>query len=80
MQRVQPVITFLSVERSCLLFAFSSFQDPVDPASTVIVIRSLVPGGIAEKDGTPSNQTNKKDFLLLSSLSQERLSRYASKK
>ena len=51
MQRVQPVITFLSVERSCLLFAFSSFQDPVDPASTVIVIRSLVPGGIAEKDG-----------------------------
>ena len=51
MQRVQPVITFLSVERSCPLFAFSSFQDPVDPASTVIVIRSLVPGGIAEKDG-----------------------------
>ena len=51
MQRVQPVITFLSVERSCLLFAFLSFQDPVDPASTVIVIRSLVPGGIAEKDG-----------------------------
>lgn len=26
-------------------------QDPVDPTSTVIVIRSLVPGGIAEKDG-----------------------------
>ncbi|XP_077903771.1 multiple PDZ domain protein isoform X8 [Ictidomys tridecemlineatus] len=26
-------------------------KDPVDPASTVIVIRSLVPGGIAEKDG-----------------------------
>ncbi|XP_064435346.1 multiple PDZ domain protein isoform X10 [Mirounga angustirostris] len=25
--------------------------DPIDPASTVIVIRSLVPGGIAEKDG-----------------------------
>lgn len=50
-QSVQPVTTFLSVERSCLLFPFSFCQDPVDPASTVIVIRSLVPGGVAEKDG-----------------------------
>lgn len=26
-------------------------QDPVDPAKTVIVIRSLVPDGVAELDG-----------------------------
>lgn len=26
-------------------------QDPLDPAKTVIVIRSLVPGGVAEQDG-----------------------------
>uniref|UniRef100_A0A8B9N9F8 Multiple PDZ domain crumbs cell polarity complex component n=1 Tax=Accipiter nisus TaxID=211598 RepID=A0A8B9N9F8_9AVES len=27
------------------------WSDPVDPANTVIVIRSLVPGGVAEQDG-----------------------------
>ncbi|XP_042637235.1 multiple PDZ domain protein [Orycteropus afer afer] len=32
-------------------FSILDYQDPVDPASTVIVIRSLVPGGVAEKDG-----------------------------
>ncbi|KAM6182197.1 multiple PDZ domain protein [Erethizon dorsatum] len=32
-------------------FSILDYQDPVDPACTVIVIRSLVPGGIAEKDG-----------------------------
>ncbi|XP_054544718.1 multiple PDZ domain protein isoform X2 [Talpa occidentalis] len=32
-------------------FSILDYQDPVDPASTVIVIRSLVPSGIAEKDG-----------------------------
>lgn len=26
-------------------------QDPMDPAKTVIVIRSLVPNGVAEQDG-----------------------------
>lgn len=26
-------------------------QDPLDPAKTVIVIRSLVPNGVAEQDG-----------------------------
>ena len=31
---------------------FVSFlQDPLSPAQTVIVIRSLVPGGVAEQDG-----------------------------
>lgn len=29
----------------------TSPQDPVDPAKTVIVIRSLVPNGVAEQDG-----------------------------
>ncbi|KAL6036657.1 hypothetical protein STEG23_013206, partial [Scotinomys teguina] len=32
-------------------FSILDYQDPIDPASTVIVIRSLVPGGMAEKDG-----------------------------
>ncbi|XP_040613172.1 multiple PDZ domain protein isoform X18 [Mesocricetus auratus] len=32
-------------------FSILDYQDPIDPESTVIVIRSLVPGGIAEKDG-----------------------------
>lgn len=42
---------FPSVKWSCPLCPFTFCQDPVDPASTVIVIRSLVPGGVAEKDG-----------------------------
>ncbi|XP_028910872.1 multiple PDZ domain protein isoform X16 [Ornithorhynchus anatinus] len=32
-------------------FSILDYQDPVDPASTVIVIRSLVSGGVAEQDG-----------------------------
>ncbi|XP_064357648.1 multiple PDZ domain protein isoform X9 [Dromaius novaehollandiae] len=32
-------------------FSILDYQDPVDPANTVIVIRSLVPGGVAEQDG-----------------------------
>ncbi|KAG8130555.1 hypothetical protein E2320_017242 [Naja naja] len=32
-------------------FSILDYQDPVDPINTVIVIRSLVPGGIAEQDG-----------------------------
>lgn len=28
-----------------------SFQDPINPSKTVIVIRSLVPGGVAQTDG-----------------------------
>ncbi|XP_048358557.1 multiple PDZ domain protein isoform X1 [Sphaerodactylus townsendi] len=32
-------------------FSILDYQDPVDPANTVIVIRSLVPGGVAEEDG-----------------------------
>ncbi|XP_060093295.1 multiple PDZ domain protein isoform X19 [Heteronotia binoei] len=33
-------------------FSILDYQDPVDPANTVIVIRSLVPGGVAEQDGS----------------------------
>ncbi|XP_067320499.1 multiple PDZ domain protein isoform X13 [Anolis sagrei] len=32
-------------------FSILDYQDPMDPANTVIVIRSLVPGGVAEEDG-----------------------------
>lgn len=33
------------------VFQFFCVQDPMDPAKTVIVIRSLVPDGVAEQDG-----------------------------
>ncbi|XP_057711139.1 multiple PDZ domain protein [Corythoichthys intestinalis] len=32
-------------------FSILDYQDPLDPAKTVIVIRSLVPDGVAERDG-----------------------------
>ncbi|KAG7297678.1 hypothetical protein JYU34_018395 [Plutella xylostella] len=32
-------------------FSILDYQDPVDPEGTVIVVRSLVPGGVAEKSG-----------------------------
>ncbi|XP_061566606.1 multiple PDZ domain protein isoform X3 [Cololabis saira] len=32
-------------------FSILDYQDPLDPAKTVIVIRSLVPNGVAERDG-----------------------------
>lgn len=32
-------------------FSILDYQDPIDPQGTVIVVRSLVPGGIAEKHG-----------------------------
>ncbi|XP_072373278.1 multiple PDZ domain protein isoform X17 [Scyliorhinus torazame] len=36
---------------SGLGFSILDYQDPVDPIRTVIVIRSLVPSGVAEQDG-----------------------------
>uniref|UniRef100_A0A8C7I3J9 Multiple PDZ domain crumbs cell polarity complex component n=1 Tax=Oncorhynchus kisutch TaxID=8019 RepID=A0A8C7I3J9_ONCKI len=36
---------------SGLGFSILDYQDPMDPAKTVIVIRSLVPEGVAERDG-----------------------------
>uniref|UniRef100_H0WTI1 Multiple PDZ domain protein n=1 Tax=Otolemur garnettii TaxID=30611 RepID=H0WTI1_OTOGA len=46
-------IQYIELEKGSkgLGFSILDYQDPVDPASTVIVIRSLVPGGVAEKDG-----------------------------
>ncbi|XP_044612418.2 multiple PDZ domain protein isoform X2 [Equus asinus] len=46
-------VQYIELEKGSkgLGFSILDYQDPVDPASTVIVIRSLVPGGIAEKDG-----------------------------
>ncbi|XP_061620288.1 multiple PDZ domain protein isoform X9 [Phyllopteryx taeniolatus] len=32
-------------------FSILDYQDPLDPAKTVIVIRSVVPNGVAEQDG-----------------------------
>lgn len=35
-------------------FSILDYQDPIDPEGTVIVVRSLVPGGVAEKHGKVS--------------------------
>ena len=32
-------------------FSILDYQDPLNPTETVIVIRSLVPGGVAQQDG-----------------------------
>ncbi|XP_031413158.1 multiple PDZ domain protein isoform X2 [Meleagris gallopavo] len=32
-------------------FSILDYQDPVDPSKTIILIRSLVPGGVAEQNG-----------------------------
>ncbi|XP_037979412.1 multiple PDZ domain protein isoform X13 [Motacilla alba alba] len=46
-------VQHIELEKGSMGLGFSilDYQDPVDPANTVIVIRSLVPGGVAEKDG-----------------------------
>lgn len=47
-----PILSFLSpYSIHPFLFDFSLFQDPMNPSETVIVIRSLVPGGVAQQDG-----------------------------
>ncbi|XP_023799473.1 multiple PDZ domain protein [Cyanistes caeruleus] len=53
----EKILKCLHFIGDCLLFfsgprfSILDYQDPVDPANTVIVIRSLVPGGVAEQDG-----------------------------
>ena len=32
-------------------FSILDYQDPLNPSESVIVIRSLVPGGVAQQDG-----------------------------
>jgi multiple PDZ domain protein len=47
----QPqIIELLKGERG-LGFSILDYQDPLDPNDTLIVIRSLVPGGVAQLDG-----------------------------
>ncbi|CAL4121137.1 unnamed protein product, partial [Meganyctiphanes norvegica] len=47
----QPQIIELNKGDRGLGFSILDYQDPLNPQETVIVIRSLVPGGVAEKDG-----------------------------
>ncbi|NXI42367.1 MPDZ protein, partial [Galbula dea] len=46
-------VQHIELEKGSMGLGFSilDYQDPVDPTNTVIVIRSLVPGGVAEQDG-----------------------------
>ncbi|XP_065716269.1 multiple PDZ domain protein isoform X4 [Patagioenas fasciata] len=46
-------VQHIELEKGSMGLGFSilDYQDPVNPANTVIVIRSLVPGGVAEQDG-----------------------------
>eukprot|EP00090_Calanus_glacialis_P002198 TRINITY_DN11652_c0_g1_i1.p1 TRINITY_DN11652_c0_g1~~TRINITY_DN11652_c0_g1_i1.p1 ORF type:complete len:2133 (-),score=706.92 TRINITY_DN11652_c0_g1_i1:598-6156(-) len=43
-------IELMKTERG-LGFSILDYQDPINPSETVIVIRSLVPGGVAQQDG-----------------------------
>lgn len=44
------IIELVKGERG-LGFSILDYQDPLDPTDTLIVIRSLVPGGVAQMDG-----------------------------
>ncbi|KAL3256676.1 hypothetical protein MRX96_017132 [Rhipicephalus microplus] len=44
------VVELLKGDRG-LGFSILDYQDPMNPSETVIVIRSLVPGGVAQQDG-----------------------------
>lgn len=44
------IIELIKGERG-LGFSILDYQDPLDPNDTLIVIRSLVPGGVAQIDG-----------------------------
>ncbi|GFS21984.1 multiple PDZ domain protein [Elysia marginata] len=47
----QSVVIELDKGERGLGFSILDYQDPVNPSGTVIVIRSLVPGGVAQQDG-----------------------------
>ncbi|XP_046567943.1 multiple PDZ domain protein-like isoform X6 [Haliotis rubra] len=47
----EPVVIELLKEDKGLGFSILDYQDPVNPNETVIVIRSLVPKGVAQLDG-----------------------------
>ncbi|XP_064604764.1 multiple PDZ domain protein-like isoform X2 [Liolophura sinensis] len=47
----EPVVIELTKGDKGLGFSILDYQDPMNPSDTVIVIRSLVPGGVAQQDG-----------------------------
>ncbi|XP_060069918.1 multiple PDZ domain protein-like, partial [Ylistrum balloti] len=47
----EPVVIELRKGDKGLGFSILDYQDPGNPTETVIVIRSLVPGGVAQQDG-----------------------------
>uniref|UniRef100_A0A1I7RYQ8 CDT1 domain-containing protein n=1 Tax=Bursaphelenchus xylophilus TaxID=6326 RepID=A0A1I7RYQ8_BURXY len=46
-----PIVVTLEKDSRGLGFSIIDYQDPLHPDETVIVIRSLVPGGVAQADG-----------------------------
>ncbi|KAK3091257.1 hypothetical protein FSP39_018351 [Pinctada imbricata] len=51
MWSAEPVVIELKKGDKGLGFSILDYQDPVNPSETVIVIKSLVPGGVAQVDG-----------------------------
>ncbi|CAH1188432.1 unnamed protein product [Phyllotreta striolata] len=51
MWRDEPTVVELIKGDHGLGFSVLDYQDPLDPDETVIVVRSLVPGGVAQRDG-----------------------------
>ncbi|XP_012545467.3 patj homolog [Bombyx mori] len=49
-QSKEDIVMLVKADQG-LGFSILDYQDPVDPNGTVIVVRSLVPGGVAEKNG-----------------------------
>uniref|UniRef100_A0A158R428 Inactivation-no-after-D protein n=1 Tax=Syphacia muris TaxID=451379 RepID=A0A158R428_9BILA len=46
-----PIVVYLEKDSKGLGFSVVDYRDPVHPGQSVIVIRSLVPGGAAQADG-----------------------------
>ncbi|CAJ0565111.1 unnamed protein product, partial [Mesorhabditis spiculigera] len=46
-----PVVVWLHKDSRGLGFSVADYKDPRHPASSVVVVRSLVPGGVAQADG-----------------------------
>ncbi|XP_059047271.1 patj homolog [Achroia grisella] len=49
-QSREDIVQLIKADQG-LGFSILDYQDPIDPQGTVIVVRSLVPGGVAEKNG-----------------------------
>lgn len=47
---ISPLSELVKGERG-LGFSILDYQDPLRPSHTLVVIRSLVPGGVAQQDG-----------------------------